>query len=260
MEVIGIVGSPREGGNVDIIIEKMLDGVRSKDKNAMTEKIILNQLNLKPCQVCFDIDQDRPECNVMDDMEELYTKLEYADGIIWGTPIYYGGVSAQMKTFIDRLYCRHGWDFRRKLRPGKCGIVVVTWGDPRSSTLEINYFVTDILKSIMQQLGIEVVNELTVRGVGQKGKIRELGRFKITEKTIASLQKEMDTEVLEKLMDKEFSKEVLTTRLTELGFEKEEIDIIIKNTQEFNDILDAAFNQGAELVEILQMPYFARGL
>ena len=258
MEVIGIVGSPREGGNTDILVERILDGVRSRDKNALTEKIILNQLNLNPCQACFDINDEKMICNTEDDMEELYTKLEFADGIIWGSPIYYGGVTAQMKTFIDRLYGYHGWDFRRKLKPGKCGIVVVTWADPRGSILEINYFVTDILKSIMQQLGIEVVNEITVRGVGEKGKINELGQFKITEKTIEKVEEKIDKDKLARLVEKEFSREALIEKLKEIELQPDEIDLILNHTHMSNDILDTAFRQGVELVDILQMPYVSR--
>jgi len=172
IQIVAFLGSPREGGNCDLLVEQILDGVRSKSKSAMTEKVNLNQLKISPCQACFEYDTPQEgKCKVNDDMAELYEKLEYADGIIIATPIYFGGVSAQLKAFIDRWYCRYGWDFRNRLAPGKCGVTVLTWADPRNKILNVHYFVADILKALMQQLGIEVVGELTVRGIGKKGEV-----------------------------------------------------------------------------------------
>ena len=102
MKVIGINGSPRIGGNTDILLDKALQGAGSK--GADTEKIILNKLKFVPCQECGDMPDDG-SCNVQDDMQDVYRKIEDADVIIFASPIFFGSLSAQAKMMIDRFQC-----------------------------------------------------------------------------------------------------------------------------------------------------------
>ena len=56
MKIIGIGGSPRIGGNADILLDKALEGARSI--GAETEKVILNTLKIAPCQECENLKDD----------------------------------------------------------------------------------------------------------------------------------------------------------------------------------------------------------
>lgn len=103
MKVLGVVGSPRKKGNTDILIDEVLQG--SKAAGAEFDKIFLNDLKIKPCRAeCSDYCKKIGYCKINDDMSPLYDKLFESDAIILGTPVYWYGPSAQLKTFIDRWY------------------------------------------------------------------------------------------------------------------------------------------------------------
>lgn len=102
LKVVGIVSSPRKEMNTDTLVTKMLEGAQSI--GAETEKIYLNDLEIKPCQAC-----DRfpaPDyCFYRDGMEKIYDVLETADALVIGAPAYFGSFSAQLKLLIDRSNC-----------------------------------------------------------------------------------------------------------------------------------------------------------
>jgi multimeric flavodoxin WrbA len=102
LKVVGIVSSPRKEMNTDTFVTKALEGAQSV--GAETEKIYLNDLEIKPCQAC-----DRfpaPDyCFYKDGMEKIYNALETADAIVIGAPAYFGSFCAQLKLLIDRSNC-----------------------------------------------------------------------------------------------------------------------------------------------------------
>ena len=101
-KVCGIVGSPKKGGNTDLLVSQVLEGARSK--GALIEKIYLNDLQIKPCQSCG-IDPSPKFCLFDDDMKVIYSVLESSDAIVLGSPVYFDTVSAQTKLMIDRTNC-----------------------------------------------------------------------------------------------------------------------------------------------------------
>ncbi len=102
MYVLGINGSPRKGGNTDILLEKALEGAR--DSGAKTEKIALNDLKFSACLECADM-KDDGSCIVDDEMQLLYAKIREADVLIMASPVFFGSLSAQSKAMIDRFQC-----------------------------------------------------------------------------------------------------------------------------------------------------------
>lgn len=102
MKVLGLGGSPRIGGNTDILLDYALSG--AKNKGAQIEKIILNQLNIFPCQECENTQFDLL-CLINDDMQTIYPKVKEADALILASPIFFGSLSAQTKMMIDRFQC-----------------------------------------------------------------------------------------------------------------------------------------------------------
>ncbi len=97
--VLGVLGSPRVGGNTDLLLDAALEG--AAETGAKVEKITLSKLNISPCTACGGC-ADGVRCVIDDDMTSLYPKLEEADVILLASPVYFYGVTAQMKTFIDR--------------------------------------------------------------------------------------------------------------------------------------------------------------
>jgi multimeric flavodoxin WrbA len=101
MKILGIMGSPRMGGNTDALMDRALAG--AKAAGAEVEKIVLDRLDILPCRNCDHCWVDC-ECTQADDMPALYDKLRQTEGLILGTPIYWWGPTAQMKAFLDRWY------------------------------------------------------------------------------------------------------------------------------------------------------------
>lgn len=109
--IIGVLGSPRVGGNVDLLLEAALQG--AQEAGAQVEKIILNDLNIRPCQACGGCDETG-RCVLQDDMEQIYAALARMDGMVLATPVYFGGVTAQTKAMIDR--CQALWVRKYRLQ------------------------------------------------------------------------------------------------------------------------------------------------
>ncbi|NHI93481.1 MAG: flavodoxin family protein [Candidatus Lokiarchaeota archaeon] len=97
MRIIGISTSPRKNGNTTFMIKHALEMIKSCE----TEYISLSELEIKPCSSC-DACKEKPECIIKDGMENIYPILKQADGIIIGSPVYFGNMSAQCKALIDR--------------------------------------------------------------------------------------------------------------------------------------------------------------
>jgi len=99
MEIVGIYGSPREGGNTDVLLDNVLKGVESK--GADIRRIYVRDLKVSGCRAC-DGCAKTGICVVKDDMQELYPLLENAKVVILASPIFFYGVTSQIKSLIDR--------------------------------------------------------------------------------------------------------------------------------------------------------------
>ncbi len=105
IHVLGIIGSPRRNGNTEILVDEVLSGAAKA--GAQIGKVILDELIIHPCKAC-DGCRNTQKCVQGDDMEPLLELMTNSQVWILGTPIYWWGPSAQMKTFIDRWYgARH---------------------------------------------------------------------------------------------------------------------------------------------------------
>jgi len=100
LRVTGISGSPRAGGNTDTILHETL--AAAKQEGAEVELIRLSDYRLAPCDGCGACSRTK-SCVIDDDGEKLYQVIMKSDGVILGCPSYFQGVTAQMKTFIDRI-------------------------------------------------------------------------------------------------------------------------------------------------------------
>jgi multimeric flavodoxin WrbA len=128
VKLLGIVCSPRTNGNTEVLVKEALDTARNL--GAETEMIKVSDLNITPCDGCESCDITG-ECKIEDDMQDIYTKLLHSDGIIFGSPVYFWGVTAQAKAIIDRTFV-----FRRdrRLRNKVAGAVVVARDSGASAT------------------------------------------------------------------------------------------------------------------------------
>jgi multimeric flavodoxin WrbA len=99
MKVLGIYGSPRKGGNTDQLLDRVLEGARSK--GAEVKAVYVRDLKMSGCIECGGCDKTG-RCVVEDDMQSVYPLLEEADVIFLASPIFFYSLTAQVKALIDR--------------------------------------------------------------------------------------------------------------------------------------------------------------
>lgn len=174
LKVLGIAGSPRRGGNSDVLLDQALAG--AAETGASVERIVVTRLQIASCIAC-DGCWKAGRCIVPDDFQSVYEKLIAAECVILATPIYFMGVSAQVKAFIDRCQC--GWArkyvLERALPPtpsGKLrrGALITTAGHHvpsgfRCAAATMRYF--------LDTLDAEFSGELHVGDVDEKGAVRQ---------------------------------------------------------------------------------------
>jgi multimeric flavodoxin WrbA len=140
MRVLGISGSPRRGGNTDILIKKALATLQ--EEGIETEFLSLADRPIKPCTGCRGcFTSETPRCVQKDPaFEGIIEKFMQADGILLGSPVYFGSATPQIMTLIDRVgYVarRHPQLLRRK---AGAAIVVARRAGQNFTFAQLNYF------------------------------------------------------------------------------------------------------------------------
>lgn len=97
--VLILSGSPRKGGNSDILCDEFLRGAVESGHNA--EKIRITEKNIGYCRACYAC-KDTDGCVIKDDMAEILKKMHWADVLVMSSPVYFYSINAQMKALIDR--------------------------------------------------------------------------------------------------------------------------------------------------------------
>lgn len=104
-----INGSPRKNNNTAILLKKALEGVKESIREVEVETEIINLYDLQytGCKSCFACKmlegKSYGKCVIKDDVHEVLEKLSQADGIIFGSPVYFHDISGQLKSFLERL-------------------------------------------------------------------------------------------------------------------------------------------------------------
>ena len=168
MKIMAFVGSPRKGGNTDILIDKVLEGAKSKAE-VEAEKIYLYEANIKYCNACglHTVLKGSKECPLDDDMKGILKRMEQADAFIFGSPNHGRTISAAMTNFIARMMPLLKMEVKRDasgniidadLNPlvkGKKAVIVVSQGDPwaSSSSLVLKILDDNIKDFRMKKVG-----------------------------------------------------------------------------------------------------------
>ena len=170
MKVLGIMGSPRIKGNTDLLLDEALRGAQSQ--GAEVEKLVVDKLNIAPCREYYRCLKDG-NCAIRDDMDDIYPKLLDADRVIVASPIFFYGLTSQVKALIDRsqaIWARK-YVLKQNLpdsgRKGAFIAVGATRGEKLfdGSILTVKYF--------FKTIGVKYVDELLIPGVDKKGEVKE---------------------------------------------------------------------------------------
>jgi multimeric flavodoxin WrbA len=171
MKVLGIMGSPRRQSNTEILLDKALEGAR--EAGAEVEKVLVSKLKISPCLEIYACRKDG-NCAIKDDMQLLYKKLLEADHVIFASPMFFYGVTSQAKAMIDR--CQALWVRKHVLGMGKEDKrerrgLFISVGATRGAKLFDGAVLT--VKYFFEAIGVEYSGDLLVRGIDNKGQIRE---------------------------------------------------------------------------------------
>ena len=103
MKILGVVCSPRVGGNTETLVREAMSG--AEQEGAETRLLFIREKNIQPCDGCLSC-RDTGECHIEDDMQPLYSELIGSDGILIGTPLYWT-ICGQGAIFLDRSLPLH---------------------------------------------------------------------------------------------------------------------------------------------------------
>ena len=144
MYIIAVNGSPRKRGNTATLLNKALEGASSQ--GASTELINLYDLNFKGCVSCFACKlkggKSYGKCAYKDELTPVLDKIERADAVILGSPIYFSEVTGEMRSFMERLvfqylvYDKNYSSLNNKRKPIGC---IYTMNVPENMIKEIGY-------------------------------------------------------------------------------------------------------------------------
>jgi multimeric flavodoxin WrbA len=156
MKVLGIGGSPRNGGNTDSLLARFMEGAASHGAEVKT--LSACRLKIAGCAHC-DACYEKGVCKVKDDMQIVYGEMESADGIVLASPLHFMTVTAQMKAVIDR--CQMFWV--RKY-------VLISVGGRRTIP---NLFDAELvtIKNLFRVININYSGDILIPGIDAKGDI-----------------------------------------------------------------------------------------
>ena len=107
MKVIAINGSPRSGHNTAKLLDAFLAGAASAGENVETRRIDLYTLNYKGCTECFGCkvkgSANYGRCVYPDDIKDILWEVANADAVAFGSPVYFGDITGQLRSFLERL-------------------------------------------------------------------------------------------------------------------------------------------------------------
>ncbi len=171
MKVLGIMGSPRRQSNTEILLDRVLAGV--KETGAEVEKVVVSGLKVHPCMEIYACLKDG-KCAIKDDMQWLYGKLLEADHIVFASPIFFYGLTSQAKAIVDR--CQALWVRKYVLGIGKVDNrlrrgVFISVGATRGERLFDGAVLT--VKYFFDAIGVKYVGDLLIKGIEGEAQIRE---------------------------------------------------------------------------------------
>jgi multimeric flavodoxin WrbA len=162
MKILALIGSPRIGSNTDILVDKVLEGAQGGGFAA--EKIYLYDYQILPCLDCRKCKKDDFTCALRDGMSEIYLRLEEADLIVFGTPVYWYAPTAKMKLLIDRM---RPFIASEKLK-GKRGIVVTPSEEGESCSSPL----MEIFRMSFEYLGMTYAGSILAKAY-ERGEVRD---------------------------------------------------------------------------------------
>ncbi len=161
MNILIINGSPRKGGNTELLVEAFAKGAAAHHH---VEIVSVRDVKVNPCLGCNACFKNNGICIQKDDMAVIYEKMSQADMLVIASPVYFYGISAQLKAVIDRFHNPIRDSFHIK----KMALLLVG-----AATLpELFDAILTEYNLCLKFFNIEDAGKVLVRGVKDKGDIK----------------------------------------------------------------------------------------
>ena len=163
--ILVLTGSPRNGGNSDLLADAFIKGVEKKGYKVIKFKTASKKIGgCKACQMCW---SNKGACVFNDDFDELQSLIEITDVLVIVTPLYWFSMSAQLKNAIDRLYAYTVDNSKKKLKVKESLLLSCAGLDDKN----IFSGLINTYREIVKYLKIEDKGILTINSVQEKGDI-----------------------------------------------------------------------------------------
>ena len=159
--VVVLVGSVRKGGNTDLLAKRFAEGASVNNDVEIVSVADYDVGSCIGCNTCFTRDGNR--CFRKDDMDRIYDLLAQADVVAVASPVYFYGISSQLKAVVDRLHT----PMRNTFKIRKLALLLV-------GAAELPDLFDPILlqyRMILDFFRLEDAGKVLVRGVKDKGDI-----------------------------------------------------------------------------------------
>ncbi|MDO5774839.1 MAG: flavodoxin family protein [Spirochaetales bacterium] len=166
--ILVLNGSVRRGGNTELLVKSFAEGAR---KNNSVEIVSVADFKVNPCIGCNScFNREENACFQNDDMAEIYEKLKSTDILVIASPVYFYGISAQLKAVIDRLHT----PMRNSFPIKKLALILVG-----AATLpEMFDAIKTQYRLALNFFGLEDAGTVLVRGAKEKGDVKNTDGLK----------------------------------------------------------------------------------
>lgn len=161
MNILILTGSPRKDGNSNILVEKFMRGAEEAGNKLF--RFDAAQANVHPCIACNSCGMDGP-CIFKDDFEIVRKQIIPADMVVFATPMYYFGISAQLKSVIDRFYAING-----QIHIPKKAALLMTYANSATSQSQP---IASHYDTLLEYLGWSDTGRVIASGVWTAGSIK----------------------------------------------------------------------------------------
>lgn len=169
MKIVVLKGSPNRNGSSNMLAAEFIRG--AKENGHEICEIDAAHIDVSPCTGCIACGYEGP-CNQKDGMEQVRNEILTSDMMVFVTPLYYYGMSAQLKTVIDR-FCAFNSSIQRKHM--KSALLTVAWNtdDWTFDALEAHY------QTLVKYLNLEDVGMVLGKGCGTSSMTKNSSYMKI---------------------------------------------------------------------------------
>lgn len=160
MKILVITGSPRINGNSNTLADNFIKGAKENGHNVVRFDSAFK--NVHPCVACNKCGMDG-DCVFNDDFNFIKENIVDSDMVVFATPMYYFGISAQLKAVIDRFYSING-----KIHTPKKSALILTYADTSASEAEP---IKNHYEVLLNYLGWQDVGQIIASGVWTEGSV-----------------------------------------------------------------------------------------